>query len=152
MLQRVSWQAEKLFRQRDSLQTYLLMTIDRSRLCQTFEHVCDRAPDRVADSVLLDALRRELAVECALDHVVAFAVAFPGHYIEVLAESILSREPSERRTVPVVALEAHTADEHLRSHREIVRVGGKPRLTALAPVDASGEMQFADLLPSLVST
>ena len=49
------------------------------------------------------------------------------------AASILQREPSERRRLQVVALEAHDANEHLRSHREIVRIGGAARLAALAP-------------------
>jgi hypothetical protein len=47
-------------------------------------------------------------------------------------------------------LEAHDANEHLRSHREIVNVGGVPRLAALSSISSTGTMQFGGLLlPSL---
>ena len=62
------------------------------------------------------------------------------------AASILQREPSERRRLQVVALEAHDANEHLRSHREIVRIGGAARLAALAPITSTGEVQFGGLI------
>ena len=38
--------------------------------------------------------------------------------------------------------EAHDANEHLRSHREIVNVGGVPRLAALSSISSTGTMQF----------
>jgi hypothetical protein len=62
------------------------------------------------------------------------------------AASILQREPSARRRLQVVAPEAHDANEHLRSHREIVRIGGAARLAALAPITSTGEVQFGGLI------
>jgi hypothetical protein len=151
LLYRVSYRAEKLFKRRGHLQAYLFMTIDRAGLCQSFENVCDHAPDTIADRVVLDVMRRELALEFSLDHVVAFACAYPATEVSQCAPSFL-HVATEQRRLPVVALEAHSADAHLRSHREIVRVGGKPRLAALAPVETDNVCQFGDLLPSLVST
>jgi hypothetical protein len=46
-------------------------------------------------------------------------------------------------TAAVVAREAHDANEHLRSHREIVRIGGAARLAALAPITSTGRCNSA---------
>ena len=45
-----------------------------------------------------------------------------------------------------MALEAHDADVHLRAHREIVHVGGVPRLAALGAIEAASAARFGSLV------
>ena len=43
-------------------------------------------------------------------------------------------------------VEAHDADVHLRAHREIVHVGGVPRLAALGAIEAASVARFGSLV------
>ena len=46
----------------------------------------------------------------------------------------------------VIALEAHAADVHLRAQRDIVHVGGVPRLAALGPIELAPVAHFGSLI------
>jgi hypothetical protein len=87
-------------------------------------------------------LRSELRDDFRRNGVRAFGVAFPASEVILLAPSILHAKPTERLCIPVIAIEAHAADTHLQSHREITGV----RLAVLAPIASTGPMQIGDLL------
>jgi len=131
LLRRLSYWTEKLFRQRGALRSYLWMT-EADGHQTIFETGCDGdAPDTASDRDLLDALRDTLRAEFTRDGVVRYGIAFAGHQVTVF------EPPTPQLRVPCIALEVHDAAAHLRSHREIIHVGGTPRLAALAPVEAA---------------
>ena len=141
MLHRVSWQAEKLFRARGWLRTMVWITETKDSHRQMFETACEVRRAEVSDDQALAALCADLRADFAADGVVRYAVAFPASATITLRPSILHRD-SERRRHEVVAIEAHDANTHLRAHRQILVVGGLPRLAALRPIGPATQPRF----------
>jgi hypothetical protein len=133
MLRRASWQAEKLFKARGYLRTMIWVTETKDGRRQMFETACEVAREEISDRQALAALCAELRDDFICDGVVRYGVAFPARASTLLSSSILQLDVEHRRH-EVVALEAHDADEHLRAHREILRVNGVPYLAALGPI------------------
>lgn len=96
---------------------------------QQFETQCSGPPE-VPDNELLATLVAELRVDFARDHVVRFAVAYPGDVFDFAPGPL--RNPLERKR-EVIAIEVHNAaDIHARAHREIYRL--TRRTPALGPL------------------
>jgi hypothetical protein len=145
LLQRASWQAEKLFKARGWLRTMVWCTKSADGRRQVFETACEVERTEISDAQALAALCAELRADFAADGVVRYAVAFPASATTLLRPSALHLD-IERRAHEVIALEAHAADAHLRAHRAIVLVGGVARLAALGPIELAPVARFGSLI------
>jgi hypothetical protein len=145
LLQRASWQAEKLFKARGWLRTMLWVTEAKHGPRQMFETACEVERAEISDDQALAALCVELRADFAADGVVRYAVAFPASATTLLRPSALHLD-IERRVHEVVAIEAHDADVHLRAQRAIVQVGGVARLAALGPIEVAAVARFGSLI------
>ena len=145
LLQRASWFAEKLFKQRGALRTMFWCTETEDGRRQMFESACTVERAEVSDAEALAVLCAELRAEFATDEVVRYAVAFAARATTLLWSSVLHRA-IERRAHEVIALEAHAANVHLRAQRYIVHVGGVPRLAALGPIELAPVAHFGSLI------
>ena len=145
LLQRASWQAEKLFKARGWLRTMVFCTETKDGRRQLFETSCTMARNPVSDDQALAALCADLRADFAADGVIRYAVAFPASATTTLWPTALHLD-AERRQHDVIALEAHDANVHLRSQRDIVRIAGVPRLGALAPIEVATQARFGSLI------
>jgi hypothetical protein len=145
LLQRASWQAEKLFKARGWLRTMVWVTEAKDGRRQMFETACEVARTEISDAQALAALCADLRTEFAGDGVVRYGVAFPASATTLLRPSALHLDV-ERRAHEVIALEAHAADAHLRAHRAIVHIGGVARLAALGPIELAPVARFGSLI------
>ena len=89
LLQRVSWQAEKLFKARGWLRTMVWCTETEDGRRQMFETACEVERAEITDAQALAVLFAELRADFAADGVVSYAVAFPASATTVLSSSIL---------------------------------------------------------------
>ena len=100
----------------------------------------------ISDDQALAALRAELQADFVADGVVRYAVSFPAAATTLSWPSALHLD-TERREREVIAIEAHdTSGMSLRAHREIVVIGGVPRLAALGPIELAPAARFGALI------
>jgi hypothetical protein len=140
LLQRASWQAEKLFKARGWLRTMVWVTEAQDGRRQMFETACEAERAELSDAQGLAALCADLRTDFAADGVIRYGVAFPASATTLLWPSALHLD-IERRAHEVIALEAHAADAHLRAHRASV-----PRLAALGPIELAPVARFGSLI------
>ena len=130
LLQSLSYQVEKTFRQRGRLRGYLWLTVNMQGHREWFETECLADPRKIDDAVALVALRAELRDDFARDLIILYGVAFPAAATVIIRQSILHLNGEEAQQ-EVVCLEAHDGDVHLRAQREV----HNGRLTALAAIE-----------------
>jgi hypothetical protein len=147
LLQRASWMAECLFKQRRGrFQTQLWLTERAGGRCERFETGCEVAPSEADDAAALRMLRADQAADFAYDHVVRFAVAYAARVTKT--GCLLLRAPPQSRREAIV-LEAHDdAGAHLVMVRDVIE---RERGFYLAAPEwvAAGEGRFGDLLPGV---
>jgi hypothetical protein len=146
LLDRCSWMAECLFRQRRGrFQMMLWLTERADGRCERFETSC-QAPDEVDDASALRMLRADQAADFAYDDVICFAAAYAARVTKT--GCLLLRAPPQTKREAII-IEAHdNAGVHLVMVRDVIERERRFYLAAPERIEP-GEGRFGNLLPGV---
>ena len=147
LLRACSWRAEKIYRARGRFDCVLWIAEYSDGRRETWETQCTNAPSSASDGAILDRLPEEMREVFTDRGVVRFSCAYLANKTTRSApvEPTPLMAPAEWRR-PVIIIEAHSAEEHWRAEREIIKSGRQPVLAALSQLQEAEGSIYAPLL------
>jgi hypothetical protein len=148
LLHRASYHAEKLHKRRGNFNSVLWLTEHADGRPEMRETWCDNAPADASDAKILAHLADEMRGEFAASGVARFAVAYLANRVTTsrpVEQTFLMQPATFKR--PVVIIEAHGCDEHLRAEREMIELQPqRPAMGAMSGPESAADSIYARLL------